>query len=81
LATVAGFMDWEFAEVMLQGYPADCLQGTNAAPRSLRASAGTEPSRGSGGTVNVCPLKKNSRKHPHVPNRKGVSCASHTLPA
>ena len=21
LATVAGFMDWEFAEVMLQGYP------------------------------------------------------------
>jgi hypothetical protein len=22
LATVAGFMDWEFAEVMVQGYPA-----------------------------------------------------------
>jgi hypothetical protein len=28
LATVAGFMDWEFAEVMFQGYPARALRGT-----------------------------------------------------
>jgi hypothetical protein len=28
LATVAGFMDWEFAEVMLQGYPARGWLGT-----------------------------------------------------
>nr|WP_307800693.1 MULTISPECIES: LysR family transcriptional regulator substrate-binding protein [unclassified Arthrobacter] len=31
---MAGFMDWEFAEVILQGYPADRLQGTRAAPNS-----------------------------------------------
>src|SRR3954449_13438883 len=31
LATVAGFMDWEFAEVMVQGYPARAPRGTTPA--------------------------------------------------
>src|SRR6478735_5725850 len=48
LATVAGFMDWEFAEVMLQGYPGggyceDVPADNTPAPDAPDAIAGAEP--------------------------------------
>src|SRR5688500_7123580 len=41
LATVAGFMDWELAEVMLQGYPAAGAQGTNGRAQRTNGRTGT----------------------------------------
>jgi hypothetical protein len=46
LATVAGFMDWEFAEVMLQGYPGgrycEDVPADNESPQNDTASEATE---------------------------------------
>src|SRR6476620_6963542 len=96
LATVAGFMDWEFAEVIVQGYLAGCPQGTNPVPNQHRISAGSTPDQHGaalaadpratpGGTVNMCPQQK---KHPRPPTKppssqplqSGGSCASRTWP-
>jgi hypothetical protein len=50
LATVAGFMDWEFAEVIVQGYLAGQPQGTNTAPIDHQTTTKTASDQNQNGT-------------------------------